>query len=211
MHGSQNMTPTSRLVRGWLSAAMATFLAAASHAIAGGAVPVIAVVVSLVAGGLVCVILAGRRLTLPRVIVGVAASQLVFHGLFDMFATSGGIRVDAGAATDHQHGAGALLLSSGLAHTSGMSEMSALMLLSHVIAAVASIAVIRHAEQLWWALLAILGATIDAIMVFVRCIPVAEDRRLMSFGDDSPFLYDLLHCDTRLRLRGPPVLGTSLP
>lgn len=211
MNGHQNMTPTSRLVRGWLSAAMATFLAAASHAAAGGTVPLVAVVVSLVAGGLVCVILAGRRLTLPRVVVGVAASQLVFHGLFGMFATSGGNPDGAVAAPHHLHGASTLMASPGLAHTPDASGMSALMLLSHLLAGVAGVALIRHADHLWWALLAILCATIDAIMVVARHVPIADARRLMAFGDGSPFLYDLLHCDTRRRLRGPPLLGIAVP
>ncbi len=65
-------------------AALATLLAAASHVLAGGNVPFLAVALSVSVGALVCVVLAGRRLTLPRAASGVAVSQLAFLRGTDM-------------------------------------------------------------------------------------------------------------------------------
>lgn len=74
----------ARFVRGWFCAALATLLAAASHVLAGGNVPFLAVALSVSVGALVCVVLAGRRLTLPRAASGVAVSQLAFLRGTDM-------------------------------------------------------------------------------------------------------------------------------
>ncbi|BBE21346.1 hypothetical protein MN0502_02290 [Arthrobacter sp. MN05-02] len=86
MSEEAGLTPAARLVRGVLCAVLAVFLAGASHAVAGGTVPVLAVLLSFPLGALVCVILAGRQLSLPRVALGVGVSQVVFHFLFNLFA-----------------------------------------------------------------------------------------------------------------------------
>jgi len=80
----------ARLARGWIGAAFATSAAAASHVLAGGPAPhPLMVALSLALSGLICVALAGKVLSLPRLMVAVAASQAIFHALFTAAPASG--------------------------------------------------------------------------------------------------------------------------
>ena len=75
----------SRLARGWAGAGFATAIAAASHTLAGGDAPnPLLLLLSLAVSGLVCCFLAGRVLSLGRLVAGVLLSQALFHGLFSL-------------------------------------------------------------------------------------------------------------------------------
>lgn len=81
-----------RTLRGTLAAVFATFVALTSHILGGGSFPTaMGVIVPLALSILVCVLLAGRRLSLPRLTVSVGISQTLFHLLFSLFTpvTSG--------------------------------------------------------------------------------------------------------------------------
>lgn len=97
-----------RALRGTLAAAFATFVALTSHILGGGAFPsAMGVVVPLALSILVCVLLSGRRLSLPRLTFSVGISQTLFHLLFSLFtptAASG-----PGASTRSDGGLAALL------------------------------------------------------------------------------------------------------
>lgn len=94
-----------RALRGTLAASAATFVALTSHILGGGAFPTtMGLIVPLSLSILVCVALAGRRLSLPRLTVSVGTSQTLFHLLFSLFTptASGGpgasVRSDGGLA-----------------------------------------------------------------------------------------------------------------
>jgi len=75
-----------RALRGTLAAAFATFVALTSHILGGGSFPTaMGVIVPLALSILVCVLLSGRRLSLPRLTFSVGISQTLFHLLFSLF------------------------------------------------------------------------------------------------------------------------------
>lgn len=138
------MSPRARrLARGWTTGLVATTLAAGSHAALDGTWPsplVIALSTCLAAP--VCMLLSGRALSRVGVAANVAVSQLLLHVLF---AQSTGM-VHAVDHT-HHHGAAAVdgpqvLITSlpPVAHHGGG------MLVAHVVAALATYALLRHGE-----------------------------------------------------------------
>ncbi len=78
--------PRSRrvaVVRGLAASSLAIFVALAGHVFSGGEAPgVLGVVVPWLLALMLCTLLAGRRLSLVRLSVSVALSQLLFHLLF---------------------------------------------------------------------------------------------------------------------------------
>lgn len=162
-----------RALRGSAAAVFATFVALASHMIGGGALPsAMGVVVPLVLSMLVCVLLAGRRLSLLRLSLSVLASQSLFHLLFSVFTPMSGSYTPANALEQYalHHSDPATMggsmagMMSGSGHGSmpGMSgamtasnadasmhaHASPAMLLAHLVAAVLTIAMIYWAEAL---------------------------------------------------------------
>lgn len=86
--------------RGLLAALVATFAALVSHVTGGGQMPGwLGIAVPLVLSAAVCTVLAGRRLALWRLSVGVATSQFLFHALFVLGAFS----LSTPAAGHHAH------------------------------------------------------------------------------------------------------------
>lgn len=202
------MTPAARLARGISCAALATFLAGASHAVAGGVVPTSAILLALPLGSLVCVMLAGRQLSLLRVFMGVSVSQVIFHFLFTFFAL---MPANSSSRAVHQHeGVLTASLPPMTPATDGLiGAMDVSMISSHLVAGVVTVALVRRGEQLWWSLIGIINAVVTHIVRLVRPCPVA-DERYRSANEHAPFgLYELLQGDTRLKLRGPPTLHFS--
>lgn len=152
-----------RAVRGSAAAWFATFVALASHVIAGGAWPTImGLIVPLALSGLVCVLLAGRRLSLWRLSVSVFVSQSLFHLLFTFFTptahtTSAPVAVNAleryslhhGGAHGSGHGLMPGAMTDSMATGQAMhSHASLSMIFAHVVAGFITIAMIYWAEQL---------------------------------------------------------------
>ncbi|GAA1113133.1 hypothetical protein [Arthrobacter flavus] len=200
MFGRTSVTPAARLTRGLLVAVTSTFLAGASHALAGGGVPTVAAVIAMTLGTLVCVILAGRRLTLARIIVGVAISQVVFHSLFALF--TGASTAPTGSMVGHGH---ELVLPIPSAAMTGSDYPGILMLASHLAAGLLTIALVRHGEALWWALVGVLAASLTAMIRWVGSCPFSEKLRSLPVRPATLGMHDLLHANSRRRLRGPPV------
>jgi hypothetical protein len=124
-----------RTLRGLLVASTATAVAAVSHGLVGGYVPALpSLVLGLVFASLTSVALAGRRSRGWRVAASVAISQLAFHTLFATLGT------DATITVVGHHGA-AVVSAAGHAHTA-----DPLMWLAHVVAGVATAALLRHGE-----------------------------------------------------------------
>lgn len=145
-------TRWARFARGWLVALVSTLIAAASHTLAGGPPSALALVLSLAFAGMLCVGLAGKRLSRIRLAASVVGSQVLFHQLFASLGSSGW------APAAHGHGgietAGALGLTGAPASPWQPSSTSdALgMLTAHALAAVATFLLLRSGERSFWAL-----------------------------------------------------------
>ena len=91
-----------RALRGTLAAAFATFVALTSHILGGGSFPTaMGVIVPLALSTLVCVLLAGRQMSLPRLTVSVGISQTLFHLLFSLFTPHGSASSNTMARSDN--------------------------------------------------------------------------------------------------------------
>ncbi len=185
--------------RGVSAAAVATFAVTVSHAAAAGALPSIpAVVVAFVAASVVCVSLAGRRLSWWRLSVAVAVSQLFFHLLLSIdFGASVGI---AGAtASGHSHHD---VMSAATGVSGAMaSAVSPLMWVAHLVAAAVTVLVFGFGER------AVAEVLRFASSVFrssrpVRALPARPVRLVVGtvvlFAPRSVAL-------SVVRRRGPPV------
>lgn len=203
MSGASTVTPGARVIRGLLVAVCATFFAGASHAVAGGQVPVVAAGVAVVFASLVCVVLAGRRLSLPRTVAGVTLSQVLFHSLFSVFAH--GSPMIAGSSSGHRH---ELIFPAPMVAMPGPDHSGILMMVSHIAAGVLTVALVRHGEALWWSLVDILTASLSAVLQWAASCPVSNRLRSLPTRPAALGLYELLHADARRCLRGPP--GTAL-
>ncbi|MGK2938172.1 MAG: hypothetical protein ACSLFR_10280 [Solirubrobacteraceae bacterium] len=139
-------TRWARFVRGWVTTGFAVFVAAFAHVAGGGHAPDwLAVAVSLAFAGILCVPLAGKTLSLPRLTISVAGAQAVFHTLF---ALAGG---QGHAITTGHHGA-VIFTATALAEHGDDGAQS--MTLAHVIAAVITIVALRFGESAFWGIVA---------------------------------------------------------
>jgi len=142
-------TRGSRLARGWAGAGFATAIAAASHALAGGDAPnPLLLMLCLAVSGLVCCFLAGRVLSLGRLVAGVLLSQAFFHGLFSLTPMPPSKASLATMAGMHHAAAG---MDGVIGHpAASMPHMAAhgwQMWLGHGIAALLTILVLRYGES----------------------------------------------------------------
>lgn len=149
----------ARVGRGAAAASFATFFAAFSHAVAGSTAPgAVGVVIAFAFALLVCTALAGRRLSLPRLVVGVLTSQALFHLLFGVGA--GDPRIDWSQHLGH-HGEVVGTLPLGIAAPAQApvhaAHDGAWMWMAHVVAAAATIVAARWGARA----LAALAALVD--------------------------------------------------
>ena len=136
----------ARFVRGWVTAGFAVFVAAFAHVAGGGHLPhPLALAVSLAFAGILCVPLAGKTLSLPRLAISVAGAQALFHTLFAL----GGGQGEAITAGHH----GAVTFTASQAVEPGAAGAQS-MLLAHLIAAVITIAALRFGETAFWGIVA---------------------------------------------------------
>jgi hypothetical protein len=214
-----------RTLRGILAAAAATFVALASHILGGGTFPTaMGIIVPLALSILVCVLLAGRRLSLARLAVSVGVSQTLFHLLFSLFvptasASGSGLRGLLGGHSAHlavgqgtsgtsgAHAAHASMPTMDAASTAahGMhSHHSPAMLLAHCVAGIVTVAMIYWAERLPVMLgefaRLIIGAIIPRL-VLLRT-PISGPRTQVSVEPVVPRSLGVLRSPV-LR-RGPP-------
>ena len=191
-----------RTSRGLVVAAVATFVAVFSHAVAdGGSVPVLGVLLALAFAVPVCVALAGRKLSWIRLALAVVASQFAFHGLL-LIGLGGGSFAFGSAA--HLHDSRALaqrLAVDGSEMVLHSDHAGGAMWLAHACAAVVTVLAIGVGER---ALIAILGlGRLRRVAALLRWAPAAHgDPRplLAAWRFTAPRLTSL----TELRRRGPP-------
>lgn len=134
------------VVRGSAAASVAIFAALAGHVSAGGAMPgMLGILVPWLLSLMVCVLLAGRRLSLWRMSLSVLVSQFLFHELFVLGAIT-----PQGPPLQHVHGV-QMTMPEGM-FIPGAAMSDATMWLGHAIAAIATIAVLYRGERLVLAL-----------------------------------------------------------
>ncbi|WP_193597340.1 hypothetical protein [Microbacterium sp. YJN-G] len=200
------MRPSRRipLLRGFVGASVATFVALASHVWVGGGMPgMLGIAVPWLLSLTVCTLLAGRRLSALRLSLSVLVSQLLFHALFVL-----GEFTPATGLVPHVHGARPLALAGEVAFAGEVAlvPQDAGMWLAHGVAAVVTIVALHRGERILQALLAVASAVAVWLHRVVR-VPVAV-RPVMPGGirfavvaapaRDDPLLRSL-------RRRGPPL------
>lgn len=194
-------TRWARVTRGLLAASFATAIAAVSHFLAGGGTPNgVSIALVFAFSALVCIALTGRQLSLLRMSLAVAVSQMAFHV---SFATIGG-------ATGHvvsggHHSVPSIVLNSSVLESSIEHHTSGWMWLAHALAAVATIVVLRRGEAAFWGMrdtalrfFAVAFTLVPVVRVSPRTAPVVvhvEAPRHFVF-----LLGSLQH-------RGPPALS----
>ncbi len=121
---------------------MAIFVALAGHVTAGGAMPgPLGILVPWVLSFMVCVLLAGRRLSVTRLTLSVAVSQFLFHVLFVL-----GTITPTASAAPHVHG-GPLVLPDAAGVPAAVVADGG-MWVGHVFAALITVAALHRGERL---------------------------------------------------------------
>lgn len=194
-----------RLLRGLAAAVVATFIAAFSHIAAGGPSPDgVIFLLSLALSGLVCTALAGRSMSLLRLSAAVLLSQALFHGLFSLGASSHTAMASVPSSGHAGHSAHVILDPATAA--GGMDHANPVMWVGHTIAAVLTIAVLRHGEVTALRLIQALGLRLVPFLPLFQPLAVSAEapfnpsdwpvRPLRNLG--VPLLV--------MRHRGPPLL-----
>ena len=201
-----------RAWRGSAAAGFATFVALTSHVIGGGALPTpMGLLVPLALSTLVCVLLAGRRLSLPRLSLSVLVSQSLFHLLFSVFTPMAGTSGPTNAMERHAMHHGGAASMSGAMSSSGADVMAAhshtspAMLAAHLVAAVLTIAMIYWSEVLPERIGSFVRLVIHALLPSpARPIPVpSRPTRHLGVVDILPRHLGVLR--SPVLTRGPPV------
>lgn len=130
------------VIRGFAASSLAIFVALAGHVSGGGQMPgALGIVVPWVFSFMICVLLAGRSLSLIRLTFSVAVSQFLFHTLFVL-----GTVTPSGVSVPHVHGAPLVIPA-----TPGLPEAvtaDASMWLGHALAALLTVSALYRGEQL---------------------------------------------------------------
>ena len=215
------MQPSSRVphvVRGTFAATIATFAALVSHLAGGGAVPgPVGVVTPLVLSVLVCVVLAGRRLSLLRLLISVIVSQLLFHTLFVLGTGTGAAGSGSGsgsASGPAHHDHSAMLLTPVAPSTMESVQGSAAMWAAHAAAAAVTVLVLHRGERTLEHLIALAARLAAWLRIGIAAVPAAAPvvlRRTRSLRAASRgwSLHPLIQAASQRR-RGPPALGSVL-
>jgi hypothetical protein len=195
-----------RVARGTLAALLSTFVAAFSHAAAGGAAPSgAALSLAIAFSTIVCVALAGRRLSYWRIGASVTASQVFFHTLFSLIGTPTADVRGTAAGAHHTHDMAAMLQpTADGAAGAGAIALDVVMISGHLIAAVVTFAAIVWGER---AVRGTLGTALLRLGRFAALLPapvfVSRPVRLGSvLRVDAPAVLELLLAS--LWHRGPP-------
>lgn len=224
------VSPAARLVRGTLAAAVSTLAASASHGMAdGAALFTLGTLVALCLATPFCVALAGRELSLRRLSVAVILSQTAFHGLFRLLGhgphAAHGAHGSASAHAAHAaeaagahpslhagHGGSIPMPEAGagaMEHHTLFFDGSATMALSHLVAALATIAVLRQGERalaLVWRLLALV---LPALPAAPRAVVVGPQPARPAHFSPQP-LTDLGLVLSGVGRRAPPLFAAAV-
>lgn len=196
------------LVRGTSAAAIATFASLFSHVLAGGDVPgSLGIVTPFLLSLMVCILLAGRELSLGRLSISVVASQTLFHTLFVLGTPAAGSAATSAASGAHNHGAMAMPMQLPTASTLALVQADTTMWASHAIGAVVTVVFLYRGERAIHAL----RALAERLACWIRHRLTAPLRLQISLPPRAPHAVEssgwvVLTQLTRssLRRRGPP-------
>jgi len=194
------MSRAVRTARGAFGAGAATLIAAASHALAGGAITWFAIVATALVALPLCVALAGRVGSLWRLALAIAAAQFLYHWSFaGIGAASAG---QGGPAPLHAHHLG-LGAASALGSTlSAAPTVDAAMWIGHALAALATIALLHRGER---AFLSLIHLVRRAILPALHApAPAAAPRVPRVRSEAGAPLLDRLCTPAAITHRGPP-------
>lgn len=193
-----------RTLRGGIAAAVAIEVALLSHVLAGGAAPdALLVALTFVVSWIVCLALAGRRLSLVRLALAVGLSQFAFHAAFSVLGTPQAAAASGGA---HAHHA---MTMDAAPHATAMVAADPLMWAAHALAAVVTIAALYRGERAVRALLEPLVTLVRAVVHVVMVTP-ARPRRLAAARIENSVLPGRRWIAEPATRRGPP-RGILLP
>lgn len=193
-----------RTLRGGIAAAVAIEVALLSHVLAGGAAPdALLVALTFVVSWIVCLALAGRRLSLVRLALAVGLSQFAFHATFSVLGTPQAAAASGGA---HAHHA---MTMDAAPHATAMVAADPLMWAAHALAAVVTIAALYRGERAVRALLEPLVTLVRAVVHVVMVTP-ARPRRLAAARIENSVLPGRRWVAEPATRRGPP-RGILLP
>ncbi len=184
------------MAKGLSAAAVATFVALFGHVAGGGGIPgVWGFIAPLVLSAAVCILIAGRTLSLARLTLSVLVSQVLFHFLFVL-----GSGTAAVSSTHEHHGASATLVVTHTATSMGIG---------HVLAAVVTIAALYFGERVIRSLAEIVRLLAARILrPFEPPVPssVAPEAALpTSWRVFTPLALD--HAASTAPRRGPPAFA----
>lgn len=201
-------TRGARTLKGLAAASFSTFVALFSHVIGGGAMPgLLGVLAPLILALPLCVALAGRRLSVPRLTVSVAVSQFLFHALFSMGATSAPA---VGSMSGHAgHGMPIVLDAAALPATQ-MGHSDSIMWAAHLVAGILTVAALYSGEAVLARLAAFTGFLLSRIVPALVDGPATPPRlgsalRTVDLTTQMP----LGVFPSSAPRRGPPALAFS--
>jgi len=195
-------TRWARVARGLVAAAISLFTAAAFHIIAGGAIPTpVAIVSCFVVSSFVCVAFSGKKLSLLRLSVAVGLSQFLFHSVFSLWTTQPTLVLGTGHAHDH--------MVMFLPNTTPAAA-DADMWLAHLIAAIATVAALRHGEAAFWGLLTTARLWLGSIFVKLALAVPASTRRPAAPVHRVASPPGLVLLFSSRHHRGPPTTASTL-
>ncbi|WP_168627001.1 hypothetical protein [Cryobacterium sp. BB307] len=195
-------TRWARVARGQAAALVSTFVAAFSHAAADGALPGPAgILLCLAFSGMLCVALAGKRLSRMRLAVSIALSQFAFHAFFSSLSAP----IAAVPVAAHAHPGGLANLQP-IAPTVHAVHAGETMWLAHAVAAAITFLILRFGERAFWSLLETARLSVGALLNRLLVAPVALPRRAsgaqLSRSISPRALRRML---SPMRHRGPPL------
>ncbi|MFB2598985.1 hypothetical protein ACEXQE_14435 [Herbiconiux sp. P17] len=205
-----------RVARGLTAAGVAVFVAAFSHAAAGGRAPgAVGLALAVALSAVVCVVLARRRLSVTALAISVLISQFALHVLFEVGAGSGS-DVVLTQTTHHGHITMTVATdaSTGAAHP---GHDSGWMWVGHAVAAVVTIALLHRGERTLRELLALARERFDVVWTLVRlgfAVVGSVSTRSQSLAVGLPVVDRLRDLGVLLgsrRHRGPPVAVAAHP
>jgi hypothetical protein len=187
-------TRATRLAKGWVVGALATAMAAASHALAGGGTPsALALVTGVVFGGMLATLALSARPSLPRLAIAVGGSQLAFHVVFTSLSAGGTVTA---SSMPGMHGAMVSIVGTPHTHVEGPA-----MWLGHAVAGVLTLALLRGAERAVWRVLAELARlVVRATRILTPDLPVVP----APVTSVSPARLSGRLLDAAVSRRGPP-------
>ncbi|WP_382308846.1 hypothetical protein [Herbiconiux sp. UC225_62] len=203
-----------RVARGLIAAGIAVFVAAFSHAAAGGEAPgPVGLALALALSAVVCVVVARRRLSFTSLTISVLISQFTLHILFGVGAGAGrGVVLTQ--TTHHGHVAMTTATDASIAaphpgHDSGW------MWLGHALAAVVTIALLHRGERTVRDLLVLARTRLEIVwsltkIAFSEPLPARSQTRASGLPVVD-LLRDLGVLLGRDRHRGPPVALAAHP